>query len=126
MASAISQRQIVAAEMAATTPRRTTSAASSAMLQRDRGTPDVAGSSQASALTSATTLSGKDRRPTGARLIVEAVEASLEEPLPPAMHHLRARVEPNGDLPVRQAIRRHQRDLGSHHPVVRIRVRHGP
>ncbi len=53
MASRSKIRHTVAAEIAATTARATSSRASSAQLQRERGTPVVAGSSQASCLTSA-------------------------------------------------------------------------
>ena len=47
MASDRSVRQIVAAEMNATTPRPINSRASSEQLHRDKGTPLVAGNSQA-------------------------------------------------------------------------------
>jgi hypothetical protein len=60
MASHRSVRQIVAAEMNATTLRMINSLASSAQLQRDSGTPVVAGSSQASGSISAFTEGGKD------------------------------------------------------------------
>ena len=59
MASRCSTRHTVAAEIAATTARVTSSRASSAQLHRDNGTPVVAGSSQANSLTSATTRGGK-------------------------------------------------------------------
>jgi hypothetical protein len=52
-------RHTVAAEMAATTPRAMSSQASSMQLQRDSGTPVVAGSSQASCLVSAATVGPK-------------------------------------------------------------------
>ena len=67
MASDRSVRQIVAAEMNATTPRMISSRASSAQLQRDSGTPVVAGSSQANALISAFTEGGKDPGPSAPR-----------------------------------------------------------
>jgi hypothetical protein len=52
MASDRSVRHTVAAEMNATTPRVISWLASSAQLQRDNGTPLVAGSSHAKALIS--------------------------------------------------------------------------
>ena len=55
MASLAKVRQTVAAEMKATMPRRTSSRASSVQLQRESGTPVVAGSSHARTFTSATT-----------------------------------------------------------------------
>jgi hypothetical protein len=58
---AASQRATVDGEIASTRPRSTASAASSAALRRDRGTPCSAGSAQASALTSASVVAGKMR-----------------------------------------------------------------
>ena len=103
MASDRNVRQIVAAEMAATTPLIMSSRASSAQLQRDNGTPVVAGSSQAKALISVFTEGGKDPGPTRARKILQPVEATLKEPLPPAPHHLRAGIESGCDLHIRDA-----------------------
>jgi len=54
IASALSQRRIVEAEIEAVTPRRTASAARSLLDQRDKATPVSAGRVQASCLTSAT------------------------------------------------------------------------
>ncbi len=59
IASAASQRPTVEAEIDSTTPRVTASAASSAQLHRASGTPVSAGSSQASALTSASAVLGR-------------------------------------------------------------------
>src|ERR1700720_1990814 len=61
MASDRNVRQIVAAEIAATTPRKINSRASSVQLHRDSGTPVVAGSSHANALISAFTEGGNTR-----------------------------------------------------------------
>jgi hypothetical protein len=63
MASERSVRHTVAAEMNATTPATISCRANSAQLQRDSGTPLVAGNSQASALISAFTEGGKDPGP---------------------------------------------------------------
>jgi hypothetical protein len=59
MASRFRTRHTVAAEIAATTARVTSSRASSAQLHRASGTPVVAGNSQANSLISATTRGGK-------------------------------------------------------------------
>jgi hypothetical protein len=48
-------------EIASTTPRTTASAASSAQLQRAKGTPVSAGSAQANAFTSASAVAAKTR-----------------------------------------------------------------
>ena len=92
-------RHTVAAEIAATTARLTSSRASSAQLQRDSGTPVVAGSSQASCLTSAMTRGGKGPGSTRAFAIGQARHALLEEALAPLDHRVQRHLEPLGDLP---------------------------
>lgn len=64
IASSASQRQTVVPEIAQTIPRRTASAAISGPDHLDKGRPDSAGSSQASAFTSAISPGGKRPRPT--------------------------------------------------------------
>ena len=59
MASSESHRQTVLPEILATRPCSITSRATSAALQRLKGTPLLAGSSQASAFTSTLTEGGK-------------------------------------------------------------------
>jgi hypothetical protein len=53
IAASVSQRRTVDGEIAAVIPRVTASAASSALLQRDKGVPLSAGRVQASAVTQA-------------------------------------------------------------------------
>jgi hypothetical protein len=77
-------------EMAATTPRAISWRASSAQLQRDCGTPVVAGNSQANCLTSTTAQGGKDPWSPGAVVTFQARQASIEKPFPPPMNHLGA------------------------------------
>ena len=94
MASARSVRHTVDAEMAATTARATSSAASSLQLHRDRGTPELAGSWQASAFTSVSARGGK--RPGSSRPlpVPQAVHPLLEEPLAPLDHRVERHPEP--------------------------------
>src|SRR4029450_4451232 len=61
MASSASQRRTVAVDTSATRPLASSSSRSSARLQRPSGTPRVAGSSHAIALTSATTTAANTR-----------------------------------------------------------------
>jgi hypothetical protein len=70
IASSLSQRHTVVPETRQTIPRATASRASSAPDQRDSGRPVWAGSSQASALTSAISAGGKRPRPTRPRPLV--------------------------------------------------------
>src|ERR1700678_3898667 len=116
MASDRNVRQIVAAEMNATTPRVIRPRASSALLPRHSGTPLVAGSSQASALISACPEGGKDPGPPASGSVLQALQALLEEPFSPAVHHLRAGIEPARDVHIRHTLSCPQDDLGPHHP----------
>ena len=54
--------------------------------------------------------------------VLEALQALLEEPLTPTVHHLRAGIEPGRDIHIRQPLSRQQHDLGPHHLSVRSRV----
>ena len=90
--------------MNATTPRMISSLASSAQLHRDSGTSQVAGSSQASALISAFTEGGKDPGPSASRRVPQALQTLLEEPFTPAVHHLRAGIQPGRYLHIRQPV----------------------
>lgn len=67
-------------ETCATIPRSIASRAISAADQRDSGRPDFAGSSLASALTSATCAGGKTPRPTGLRSLLKPLNTFLAEP----------------------------------------------
>src|SRR5262245_23230802 len=125
MASHRNTRHTVAAEIKATTPATISWRASSAQLQRDSGTPLVAGSSQARALISACTEGGKDPGPARALPVLQPLQSLLEEPLPPAVNHLRAGIQPRRDLHIGHPLRCHHHNLGSHHPPVRVRVGSG-
>ena len=107
------------AEIDSTIPRATASTASSGALHRDSGTPDSAGSSQASALTPTTATGGKSPRPTGPWTIFQAGQALLGRTVcatstpaaPPRRAARRSRVLP--------AVRGQQHDLCAGHHVVR-------
>ncbi len=126
MASDRNVRQIVAAEINATTPRRISSRASSEQLQRDSGTPVVAGSSHANALISAFTEGGKDPGPAASRSVLKALQSLIDEPLTPPVHHLRTGIEPGSDIHIRQPLSREQHDLGPHHLRIRSCVTPSP
>src|SRR3990172_7975659 len=87
IASSLSQRQMVVSLIEATSPARRTCSASSAVLQRDSGTPKVAGSSQAMALTSTSSSGGKDPGTPRTWPLFQAWESLVEEPLSPQAHH---------------------------------------
>src|SRR4051812_17558963 len=96
-ASSCSQRQIVEAE-ASLMLRSTTSLCSSVREKRPSGSPYLAGSSQASAFTSAICSGGKTARATRALPVIEAGQPILEKPLAPAAHDFRCRLQPARDL----------------------------
>src|SRR5215211_9535277 len=98
MASSESHRQTVAPEISATMPRSTASRATSAVLQRLKGTPLLYGSSQAMAFTSTLTEGGKGWGPARARSIFQPGQALLVKALAPLRDHLRTGVQPGGDL----------------------------
>jgi hypothetical protein len=122
MASDRSIRHTVAADMKATTLRMISSLASSAQLQRDNGTPLVAGSSQANALISAFTEGGKDPGPAASATILQTFQTFLEEPLTPSMHHLGAGIAADRDRHIREPFCGQQHDPGSHDPSVGVGV----
>ena len=104
-ASSASQRQIVVPEISATIPWRTASARMSGTCRREKGSSSCRGGVQAIAFTATTTSGGKSPGPPRALLLLEALEASLEEALAPGRHDLAADVEAAGDLVVAQARR---------------------
>jgi hypothetical protein len=106
IASSCSQRQIVDAD-ASVTPRSITSRCSSRRENFDSGSPRVAGSSHAIALTSATCCGGKTARATRARLVLQTLKPIIKEPSSPLPNDPRRRVQPH-------------RDLGIWHPVGRV------
>ena len=112
IASSSSQRQIVVSLIEATSPRRITSARMSGTWSRLSGNPSRAGSSQAIALTAATSAGGKSRPAAGPGALGQAGQALLEEALPPLRHDLDRGVEPLGDLGVLLALRGQEHDPG--------------
>lgn len=95
----------------------------SAADQRANATPDVAGSSHASALTSATCAGGKTPRSTRPRSLLEPVNAFLAEPFSPLRYRLARLIEPRRDLGVGHAVGRVQDRLRAHDIAMRTRVR---
>jgi len=104
--------------MSATIPASSTWRRSSERLNRDSGGPSLAGSSHASAFTSATTRGGS-RRPASPRTILESVEAFKEEALSPFAHHGASQVETLPDLLVFESLGGEQHDPGAHHVAIR-------
>lgn len=79
---------------------------------RLRGSPSLAGSSQAIALTATTSAGGKSRPAAGPRALGQTGQASLEEALAPLRHDLGRQREPTGDLDVLEALRGEEHDAG--------------
>src|SRR5713101_4235740 len=104
IASADSHRQMVVPETDATMPCCTAARARSGQCQRASGTPVVAGSSQARALTATTTSGGKRRGPPSPRQVAEPGQALVAEPFAPLGDHLARGVQLGGDLVVAQAL----------------------
>jgi hypothetical protein len=90
------------------------------------GSPCVAGSSQASAFTSATCSGGKTARAARALTILEAGQPLLEEPFPPSADDPRRRLQTARDLGRRLPLGRVQDHLRPHHHLVRQRVTGNP
>src|SRR3954451_14241249 len=103
IASSCSQRQIVVVE-ASVTPRSITSRCSSVREKRPSGRPCVAGSSHAIALTSATCCGGKTARATLARLVLQTIQAIVEQPPSPLADHPGRRVQSSCHLAVMQPL----------------------
>jgi len=89
------------------------------MVHRANGTSDRLGSSQASRLTSTTTLGGKAGWGPASRLFLQTGQALLEEALAPLADDLARRIEPRGDDIVAQALGREQDDLGADDVTIR-------
>src|SRR5215213_6223691 len=98
MASSESHLQTVVAEILATRPRSITSRATSAALQRLKGTPLVAGNSQARAFTSVLASGGKERWSAGAGPILQSAQTLRVEAFAPLTDRLGCGVKPLGDL----------------------------
>ena len=82
----------------AISPERRTCSAISAERHRDKGTPKVAGNSQAMALTSTISSGGKNPGSTWARPLLEPAQALLEEPLTPHAYDFAPRIKPLRDF----------------------------
>src|SRR5208283_2637807 len=118
-----SHRQIVTAAIVATIPRLTASIASSALDQRESGTPRSAGSSHAIALTSATCAGGKTPRPTRPRSLLKTLDSLLAEPYSPGRHRRARASQPLSDLRVCQSLTSQRHRLRPHHIPIRPGVR---
>ena len=118
-ASALSQRQSVTPLICATIPRAITSRWSSGTVKCASGTPWREGISQASRLTSTTTLGGEAGWAPAAGLFVQPGEAFEEEPVPPLADDLPRRIEAGGDDVVPDVLGGEQDDLGANHVTIR-------
>src|SRR5215210_1902620 len=98
MASSQSHRQTVVPEISATRARATASRATSAALQRLKGTPLVAGSSQQSAFTSILASGGKERRSARAGSVLQSAQSLLVKALAPLTDRLGSGIQPLGDV----------------------------
>jgi hypothetical protein len=119
MASSLSQRRTVLSLIVATKPEERTYRAISGVLHRDKGTPVVAGSSQASAFTSSTTSGGKNPGAPGAVSIIEPRHPLVEESLSPEIDHFAPRIKSFGDFIVSQPLVGQKDDLRTLHKTIR-------
>src|SRR5919112_3863482 len=126
MASSESHRQMVVLEICSTMPRAIASRATSSVLQRLKGTPEVAGSSQAMAFTSIRASGGKARGSARTRSIFEPLQTLLMESLAPLPNHLRAGVKPRGYLLVGEFFGGQKDDPGANHLPIGGGVRTRP
>src|SRR5215210_3042854 len=115
MASSESHRQTVAPEIDATMPRSTASRATSCVLQRLKGTPLVAGSSQASAFTSILASGGKEGWSAGAGSVFQSTQPLLVKALAPLTRRLGSGVQPGSDFLVGGSLGGQQHDPGARH-----------
>jgi hypothetical protein len=122
IASSESQRHTVVPETSQTIPRATASRASSAADQRDSARPDSAGSSHASALTSAISAGGKRPGTPRPGPFIEPRDALGGEPSSPLGRRLVGAVQPPRDLGVAHTLGRQQHHLRADHLAMRTRV----
>ena len=111
MASSLSHRHTVLSLMVATTPADRMYRAMSAVLHRDKGTPLVAGNSQASALTCMTTSGGKNPGAPRAVLVLEFRQPLVKKSLSPETDHFAPCIQPVGDFIVSQPFMGKENDL---------------
>ena len=122
MASSCNHRHTVLSLMVAAIPLLRTSRAISGVLQRERGTPELAGSSQASAFTCTTTSGGERPGTTRPFSVIEASHSLLEKPFSPEANDFATRVQALGNFIVCQSLSRKKNDLGPLHLKIRQRI----
>jgi hypothetical protein len=83
------------------------------MVHRANGTSDRLGSSQASRLTSTTTLGGKAGCAPASKLLLKAGHAFFKEAVAPFADDLARHIEPRGNNVVAQTLCGEQDDLGA-------------
>jgi hypothetical protein len=87
----------------------------SAILNRDSGKSNSAGSSHAKALIATTTPGGKARRTASSAALLKAFQAVFEEAFPPLTHDLERRVQSGSNVLVLHALGRIERDFSPDH-----------
>src|SRR5229473_43599 len=122
MASSLSHLHIVVSLTVAERPERRTCEPSSARLHRDSGSPSLAGSSQAMALTRTTSSGGKDPGASGSWAVIETPEALLEEALSPHADDLPSCGEVVCDSVIGEALVSQQDHLGADDLIIRQRI----
>src|SRR2546425_980729 len=122
MASSLSHLQMVVSLTVAIRPERRTCEPSSARLHRDSGSPSLAGSSQAMALTRTTSSGGKDPGPSGSWAVIETPEALLEETFSPHADDLASCGEVVCDSVIGEALVSQQDHLGADDLIIRQRI----
>lgn len=122
IAFSVHQRQTVVPEIWQTMPRATASRASSAADHREIDRPEMAGSSHASALTSAISAGGKRPGTPRPGPLIKPGDAFGGEPLSPPAGRLVGAIQPPRDLGIAVTLGREHHDLGADHLAVRTRV----
>jgi hypothetical protein len=102
-----------------TMPAVSTWRCNSERLNRDSGRPNVAGSSQARALTWATTRGGKGRGPASAGKILQPRQPFSEEAFAPFAHHRAGHIQTLPDLLIFEAISSEKNKLRTHDVSIR-------
>src|SRR5215468_8094603 len=118
-ASALNQRQSVTPLICATIPRVRTSRRNSGIVKHANGTSSRLGSSQASRLTSTTTLGGKAGCSPASRLFLKAKHSVLKEPVAPFADDLARRIETGGNDIVAEPVGGEQDDLRADNVSIR-------
>src|SRR3990172_5181952 len=122
MASSCSQRQIVVPLLVATSPDRRAWAANSVESQRDSGTPDFDGSSQARALMATMMSGGKCAGTARTRQFFQTLQTPLEETLSPLGDDFSPCVQTLCNLIVGQALGGQENHLRTLHLEIRQRI----